>query len=75
MLSKGKTNNHIDTANGACWKISFIKQKSDRYNQRNKSFSNHYSNTLALLAVEMLAFLGMAQAPHGLHFREVRARG
>jgi hypothetical protein len=73
MLSKGETNNHRDTANGSCRKVNFIKKKYDRHSQRNKNFSNHYYNTLALLAMETLAFLDMAQAPHGLHPREVRA--
>jgi hypothetical protein len=52
-------------------KTNFIKQKSDGY----KSSLSLYSKMLVLLAVEMLAFLVMARAPHGLHPGEVRARG
>jgi hypothetical protein len=31
VLSKGKINNYKDTVDEACRKVSFIKQKSDRY--------------------------------------------
>jgi hypothetical protein len=62
-----------ETTDEVCRKVSFIKQKSGRYIQMSQSFLHCYPKTLAPLIVEMLAFHGTAQAPHGLHPGEARA--